>query len=328
VTGNRLAIKFPLLTPYGNKMAISGEDFMKGFAHPAYADSLAEFGAPRELPLCGGWILERPIPASSYTDAMGCYPLFVCRDWKQLNSDLDGLESDLVSLSLVTDPFGRYDEELLRQSFDLVIPFKKHFVADLSQPANVIVSRHHRKYVRRAARDISIDICENPVQHLDEWTTLYGCLSTRFHVGGIRAFSRSVFEKQLNIPGAVMFRALHQGVAVTAHLVFAQNEVCYGHLVGGTPAGQELMASYALYWTEIEYFAEKKVRWIDWGAGAGLTDDGSNGLSHFKRGWSTGTKTSYFCGRILDRERYEEIVASAGMEPTDYFPAYRKGEFG
>lgn len=27
---------------------------MTGYLHPGYAESLAEFGAPRELPRCGG----------------------------------------------------------------------------------------------------------------------------------------------------------------------------------------------------------------------------------------------------------------------------------
>ena len=42
----------------------------------------------------------------------------------------------------------------------------------------------------------------------------------------------------------------------------------------------------------------------------------------------TGTRTAYFCGRIFDRRLYQEIVKSAGIVDTDYFPAYRLGEFG
>ena len=300
---------------------------MKGFAHPEYAHSLAEFGVPRELPLCGGWVLERPIPGQPNLDAMGCYPLFFCQDWSRLDPDLAGLSGDLVSLSLVTDPFGDYDEELLRRCFDVVIPFKEHFVADLRQPITAIVSAHHRKYARRALRDVTIDICTEPARHLDEWADLYDSLVRRFDVRGIRAFSRKAFFKQLNIPGGVMFRALHQGETIAAHLLYAHDTVCYGHLVGSTSLGQELMASYALYWSEIEYFSAT-VDWLDWGAGAGILNDSTNGLSQFKRGWSTGTRRSYFCGKILDRESYGKVVEASGVAPTNYFPAYRTGEFG
>ncbi len=300
---------------------------MKGFAHPDYAESLAEFGVPRELPECGGWVLERSIPGYPHCDAMGCYPLFVCKDWSQLHADLRTFEGRLVCVSMVTDPFGLYDEHLLCRCFDRVIPFKEHYVADLTKPIDVIVSRHHRKYARKALRNLSVEVCTEPIRYLDEWTGLYGELANKFRVAGIRAFSRSAFEKQLNIPGAVMFRALHHGEVVAAHLVFAQGDVCYGHLVGDTSAGHELLASYALYLTELEYFAGT-VEFLDWGAGAGIKTDSSDGLTQFKQGWSTGTRTSYFCGRILNREKYAEIANSTGMESTDYFPAYRKGEFG
>ncbi len=299
---------------------------MKGFAHPEYAGSLAEFGMPKELPNCGGWILERPIADTPYRDAMGCYPLFVCRDWSQLAADLHTLRHGLVSLGLVTDPFGQYDEALLRHCFDSAAPFKEHFVADLSQPVNSIVSSHHRYYVRKALKNITVVISEEPSRFVEEWTELYGNLTQKFNIKGIRAFSSRSFEKQLGIPGAVLFRAQHQGETVAAHLVYAHDDVCYGHLVGCSEIGQKLLASYALYWTEIEYFSDK-ARWFDWGAGAGVSNE-NNGLTQFKSGWSTGTRMSWFCGKIFNQEQYAEIVRQKGITETGYFPAYRMGEFG
>ena len=68
---------------------------MNGYAHPAYAHSLAEFGSPRPLPRSGGWLLERPIPGSPYRDAMGCYPLFAAQDWSRLYSDLDEISGGI-----------------------------------------------------------------------------------------------------------------------------------------------------------------------------------------------------------------------------------------
>lgn len=299
---------------------------MKGFAHPDYAASLAEFGAPRALPNCEGWILERPIAGFRANDAMGCYPLFACRDWTQLSRDLNALEDELVCLSMVSDPFGRYDETLLKDCFQKVIPFKEHYVADLTAPRETFVTRHHRKYARKALRSLSIEICEEPILFIDEWTELYEELTKKFSVSGVRAFSRKAFTRQLTIPGAVLFRALNHGKVVAAHLLLLQDRVCYGHLVGITAMGQDLLASYALYWSELEYFVDK-ADWLDWGAGAGVKTGNSDGLTQFKSGWSTETRTSYFCGRIFDHEKYEEIIKSFGIGPTDYFPAYRQGEY-
>jgi hypothetical protein len=259
---------------------------------------------------------------------MGCYPLFFCQNWSQLHVDLEDIETNLVSLSLVTDPFGEYDPAYLQQCFpDVVIPFKEHFIVDLSRPMNEIVSRHHRKYARRAQTKLHVEKCDEPAHYLDEWITLYDNLAERHGIERIRAFSRTAFAKQLRIPELTMLRAIHKDAAVGAITWFMIGEVAYGHLAGASRAGYELGAAYALYWATIEYF-RGKVRWLDLGAGAGIKNDGTDGLSLFKRGWCTGTRTAHFCGRIFDRGTYERIARAKSISSsTDYFPAYREGEF-
>ena len=120
---------------------------LTGYLHPGYVQSLAEFGAPRELPHCGGWVLERQIPEFADYDAMGCYPLFVCQDWSQLHNDLEDLGTNLVSLALATDPFGTYNPAYLKQCFDVVVPFKEHFVINFYRPINEFVSGHHPRRI-------------------------------------------------------------------------------------------------------------------------------------------------------------------------------------
>ncbi len=294
--------------------------------HPAYVESLAEFGTPRELPRCGGWILERGIRGLSYRDAMGCYPLFACRDWSQLHMDLDELGNELVCLSLVADPFGDYDLPYLRRCFsDVVVPFKEHFIIDLHQSPKETVSPHHHRYVRKALEKLSVEKHEKPTQFLNEWLELHKTLVDRHHIRGIRAFSRKAFAKQLNMPGMVVLRAMHQDKTVAAILWIVQKDIVYGHVLGFSDVGYKLGAQYALYWFAIEYFADK-VRWCDIGGVPGLKDEGRQGLSWFKQGWSTETRTAYFCGRILNRKRYTEIVKAKGISAADYFPAYRQGE--
>ncbi len=304
---------------------------MTGYMHSNYSESQSEFGAPMELPRCGGWVLKRRIAASDSFDAMGCYPLFFCRDWAQLGSDLENLKKDaaanLVSLSLVSDPFGEYDEPYLRHCFkDVVIPFKEHFIVDLQRPLNEFVSAHHRYYARKGLKSMLIEESPEPAQFVDEWVDLYANLIDRHNLYGIKAFSREAFVKQLSIPGTVMLRVLHQGIPVAAQIWFVQGEVGYSHLTSMNEAGYALRASYALYGFALEHFAGK-VRWLDLGAGAGTKNGGTDGLSEFKRGWSSGTRTAYFCGRIFNHERYEEHVKAKSITSTDYFPAYRKGEF-
>ena len=298
-----------------------------GYRSFEYAHSLAEFGVPRHLPRSDGWVLERSIGATSSRDATSCYPLFSCRDWSALGTDLAELGRDLVCVSLVTDPFGGYDEEALRHCFqDKCIAFKSHLVADLRRPPEEFVSKHHRYYARRALAHVDIERCRDPKSHLDEWTALYGALVARHQLHGIKAFSRQAFSVQLTTPGIVMIRARCDGETVGAHLWLLQDGVAYSHLAAANARGYELNVAYALYWSALEVFAEE-ARWIDFGAGAGLTAADADGLTQFKRGWASETRPTFFCGRILDRARYQAATAARGAGDSSYFPAYRAGEY-
>ena len=55
--------------------------------------------------------------------------------------------------------------------------------------------------------------------------------------------------------------------------------------------------------------------------------EAEDGLTRFKRGWTDATRPVFFCGRILDEDKYAALCAARGQGPTEYFPAYREGEF-
>src|SRR5262245_24490121 len=110
---------------------------MMGYQSPEYAWSLAEFGEPRRLARCDGWILKRAIPGYAETDGMGCYPLFCCQDWRFIREDLADLKSELISLVLVADPFSDADVDFLNRSFNLgAVPFKQHYAIELDRPVH------------------------------------------------------------------------------------------------------------------------------------------------------------------------------------------------
>ncbi len=270
----------------------------------------------------------REIPGTAERDAMGCYPLFCCSDWSQLAEDLQEVGSGLVSLALVTDPLGEYTEENLRHTFkDLIIPFKQHFVVNLTVSPENFVLPHHRRNAQKALREVNVEECANPVSFLDDWTALYNTLIERHGISGIAAFSRESFAGQFTVPGIVAFRAVHDDTTVGMLLWYEQGNRAYYHLGAYSASGYELGASFALFDHSIKYFAQREFEWLSLGSGAGVGKSEGSGLSRFKQGWSTGTRTAYFCGRIFDRTKYQEIVLAKGVPPTNYFPAYRLGEF-
>ena len=78
--------------------------------------------------------------------------------------------------------------------------------------------------------------------------------------------------------------------------------------------------------TAIEAFAATGVRWLDLGGGAGAgPTEADDGLSRFKRGWATSSRTVHLCGRVLAPTPYRRLTES--LPTTAYFPAYRQGEF-
>jgi hypothetical protein len=297
---------------------------LTGYLHPAYAESLSEFGEPTLLPNCGGWILKRVIPNTGFSDGMGCYPLFACRDWSQLGSDLNDLRENLVSLSLVADPFGVYDPSQLRSCFDVFVPFKQHFVVDYDLPHRP--RARHRDYARWAEKRVHVEVAGNSADFSPEWVILYSHLARRHNLSGIKAFSPRSLSGQLQVPGAVLFRATHDGTAVAAHLWLVSGSVAYSHLVAGSDLAFQLRASYAMYASAIEYF-RGKVRFLDLGAGAGTVARADDGLAQFKGGWGNATRPAYFCGRVLNGDAYKQLAALHSTGTSNYFPAYRAGEF-
>lgn len=276
-------------------------------------------------------MLKRPIPGTNYYDATGCYPLLVCDRWASLTADLDCVNEGLVSMVAVADPLGEHDEAYLRRCFpDLVVPYKEHFVADLRKPRESAISRHHQRCVRKALKQLVVEHCPVPLLYASEWAALYEAFIGRHQMTGYAAFSEQSLICQLSVPGLVMFRAT-QGSVVGIHLWYVHNDVAYAHLAAYTDRGYRVGASYALFGTAFDYFSAMGLRWVLLGATPDVVNPNSGagsptGLADFKRGWATGTRPAYLCGRIFSQELYREISAAKGAGHIRYFPAYRHGQ--
>ena len=129
----------------------------------------------------------------------------------------------------------------------------------------------------------------------------------------------------LEMPPEMSLREAHlisDEVEAAIRTAFPEAEV----LTHQDPAGYEAGASYALYAAAVEHFAPR-VAWLDLGAGAGVSA-ATEGLTQFKRGFATGTRPAFFCGRIGDRDAYEALATQAGSDSGElYFPAYRRADF-
>jgi hypothetical protein len=299
---------------------------VEGYGSRSYAESLAEFGELICLPRSGGYLLKRSIPGTRDYDAMGCYPFFFCQDWAGLEADLEALSDELVSVSLVPDPYGDYTGEMLERSFAVVNPFKVHYLVDLQQPLDGLGTPHHRKEAAAALEKIQVEECKDPAGFEEYWSKLYQTLVRRHDIRGIRAFSREAFRRQLSMPETIVHVAYIQEEIVGAQLYFKQGNVVYCHLGAVSDFGYQSGAFYALDAFSFDYFSGQ-ASWLDLGGGAGVSGNQDDGLTRYKKGWSSTTRPVKFCGRITHPARYAALAATMQLQSSNYFPVYRAGEF-
>jgi len=299
-----------------------------GYGHPLYAAAFHEWGVPRELQAAGGWVLERDVAGCNARDAMGCYPMFACARWGSLSRDLDEVGTGWVSLTLVTDPFAEVTESELQRIFPFAMrQYKEHFVVELGREPAEFVRPHHLQQASKALKVVGVEHGPPTPRLLREWTALYDGLIARYSIRGLAAFSATSFEYQFRVPGLVVQWAECGGQVVGMALWYVEGNRAYYHLAASSDAGYAAMSSFALMLRAIEDFTAAGLRWLVLGAGAGAANDGSDGLTWFKRGWATGTRPTYLCGRVFDPGRYQALCERRGVPDNGYFPAYRVGEF-
>jgi len=298
---------------------------MSGYLDKLYALSLLEYGVPVKLNQSESWILERPIARSGYKDAMGCYPIFSCKDWTHLHKDLKDIDNNLVAFSMVTDPLANFDLNELQKTFpDVCYPYKSHYVISLKDYKKHIISKGHQRNVQKAQNLLTLERIDNPKKYLNKWMELYSALINRHKINGIARFSYNSFKLQFDTLGFVVYTASFINKIVGMVLFFKMDGGVYYHLGAYDEDGYANSASFGIFWQAIQDFAAEGLSWLNLGSGAGLKAKSNDGLTRFKKGWSSETRTAYFCGKVFDKQIYDDLNSRYGQS-DHFFPAYRSG---
>lgn len=308
--------------------SVAGTEGPEGAAQPgyrsaAYAAAMATSGQPRSLGRTGGLILSRPIRDCCRVDLAGPYPIFCCGDWSALGTALASpLPGDPVALTIVVDPFCPLDRTELAPMFDVCRPFNDHWVIDLGRP--LAPSGHHRRKLRKAG-PARIEAAPADPESGAEFARLYRTLIARHDIRDLRAFDEASLTRQLAVPGAHLVTAWKDSEAgsrlIGATIYYLDGPHVYLHLSAFDPEGYDRSISYPMIVAAADYFSGC-ARYLD--LGGAPTADLGGGLARFKRGWTTLTRPSHLCGKVLDPAAYAVL---AGPVETGYFPAYREGEF-
>jgi Acetyltransferase (GNAT) domain len=299
---------------------------MTGYRSREYARSLGGWGEVLALDGCGGHVLLRQVRNSVWRDGTGCYPIFSCRRWSALEDDVKQLPPDLISLTLVTDPFCPLAEPELRQIFRVVRPMGEHYIVDLPSLSAGWPSRHHRRKLREVPPDVEIAIVDDPPALLDDWSALYDTLSQRHGIRGIRRFSPAIFGAQLDVPGAVIFAAWLSDRLLGMDWYFQDGERVFAHLSAYSEEGYRCSVSYPMMAAAIDHF-KTRASALDLGGTPSVSASDSGGLIAFKAGWATRALPSYLCGVDLLPDEYERLSGGRFSSEGNFFPYYRRDEY-
>ena len=298
----------------------------EGYIHPLYAESFSDIGTPLYLPKSKGWLIKRQIPGTNDFDAMGPYPLFFCERWDLLIEDIQSLENEVVTVTMVIPPLFSFPHERFQHLFELFRAYKCHYILDYSKPLKQAVSSSRRKDARRALRTVRVEIESTPGIDVREWHHLYSILIKHHEIRGIRSFSYHAFENQLAIPNTYFFKAIFNDKVIGGNIYYLQDGIVYYHLSALTDEGYQKDASYALKWAAIKYF-KGKANFMNLGGGTAEDENEIlSGLDQFKKGWSNTIQRSYLCGKIMDQKKYQYLM-ELKKNKMDWFPAYRSGDY-
>jgi hypothetical protein len=288
------------------------------YASGDFARSLVHVGRACPVPEWDSHVLTRPAPHGGRHDAVGPYPLTVITRDADVAAGVARLKAaGLISVVAVLDDRLRPDPAALEAAFDTVRPFKSHYVHDRTQ-GPFAYDKHHRYEIRRALTRVSVrEIALS--DHLPAWAALYGQLAERHGLGGLHDFPLAHHATLATLPGLRAFAAFLKGEMVSAHLFVTHGGYAVSHLAASAPEGYRTGAAYAVNDLALAELTDCEA--INFGGGAGLGDDPSDGLVRFKKGFCNHVASAWLCGAILDHDAYRNL--SGGHAEGGFFPAYR-----
>ncbi|MDX1975378.1 MAG: hypothetical protein SFT92_06850 [Rickettsiales bacterium] len=286
------------------------------YATAAYGESLAHWGKDIWVPAWNMPVVMRPIADAAF-DVAGVYPFSAFPPDTNIQAGLDFIrEHGAVSATFVLDDYHRPNLEVLRDTSTVLRPFKTHYI-NRPELGPLRYDTHHSRALKKALTQVQVKAFALS-EHLPSWCALYDYLIQELKLTGLHAFPHEYHRQIAAIPGMVAIGGWIEDRFVSCHIWACDDKTAHSHLVASNAEGYEARAGFAVNDFSLRYFADKQV--INFGGGAGNTDDPDDGLARFKRGFSNDTAQSYIAGIVLDETRYKSY---SGAAQTDYFPAYR-----
>jgi hypothetical protein len=292
----------------------------QGYKSTAYRQALSGLGRAVAFGSGHGFLIARPIAATGFEDLIGPYPFLSTDEWPAVLDALGAFSGPFVALSFVADPFCPLALNDFRARFDVARVLNEQYIVDLREAQSP--SRHHRKKLRSARSGLTMALRAPEAEDAAKFEGLYATLVGRKLIRDFRAFDGEALRAQVQVPGAMIVEARIDDALAGMDLYYLDGDHAHAHLSAYSEVGYAQSVSYpmmAYAIAELAAYAKK----LNLG---GAPSMGGDGIRHFKSGWTTTTRPSFLCGRVLDRVAYRSLVGGP-LDPSEYFPAYRLGEF-
>ena len=300
------------------------EDQLTGYQSKGYIKSYYQDSDMVYLANADGWLGKRLINHNGECDLSGGYPMAFFNNLPCIEQDFRPLvKQGFISMTFVTNQINNLTVNKLSQKVDLFKPFKKHYLATLEKPWENVVRRTMKKNALRAFKlfDVSpVDSLYNSDYAETLWRLHQKSLAGK-HISIDYPINFNVLKEQLNMPGIKLFKGEYNNKIHGIACYIEVADKVYGHVIGSTQFGLNNHLNYGLYAVALKYYHKQKA-FIDFGGNAGLVNDSSCGLSKFKSGWSSHVANTYICGKILNSNKYQQLIGER-FKNSKYFPAYR-----
>jgi serine/alanine adding enzyme len=183
--------------------------------------------------------------------------------------------------------------------------------------------RHHRRVVRRAAREVEVVIRERPGR-LDDFAALYEASMRRLGAAPFYFFPQAYWETlaaRLG-PSLVQLDGLLGGELAASTLCLASPPWLHYHLGAALEAGRSAGASHLLLLEAARWGREHGHELFHLGGGVGGAKDS---LWEYKRRFAPGALREAWIGKAVhDEAAYLALSGTEALDISGFFPAYRE----
>lgn len=257
------------------------------------------------------YLVKTPIGDSGLYDLTNCYPFASTYplEWSTLPDE----DPNLVCSYWVTNPTAPKPDWWA----DIVKECNEHYIVDNYDYSKI--PENHKRNIKKNLASVSVETIipsGDTLAQAQLFYWLYSNLKERHKIEGLADFTLAQINYMLETPGCILFKAVdtHTGVPLGMAIFYAGYYCSYYWLAAYSEVGYERNVGFILMHEALTKLDKLGFNLVVLGAGRG------EGLSRYKRGFSSYSKKNYIALNIHNKEAYLKLLDGKN---NDFVPMYR-----